>query len=224
VVHPELAQIARLFPVVVGGRAVVLIVVEGFLVFALLVMSLSLGDAPSSVIAVTVVLPPMLLVTVCCPDLVANLRRTGELELAVTLASPARVVLRRMVPVVLVAAVQTVVVAAVLTAFLAPWQVFVGVLHSVVPLACVTATVLYWNLRLGTTGAVLTASLLSLAAIMWWLSGAEMFPEPANAEIMTPLEVVLSALRCQLGLMLATVVVAALAWRRLDRAEELLDA
>jgi hypothetical protein len=50
-----------------------------------------------------------------------------------------------------------------------------------------------------------------------------MFLESDNMIYMTLLEVVASALRCQLGLVVATLSLAALARRRLGRTEELLD-
>jgi len=101
----------------------------------------------------------MLLITLCSADVVSGLRAGGELELAVTLASPTRVLLHRLAPTLCVVVAQYLGVAILLAFHVALWEVLVGVLCGVVPLALTGVAALYWNLRLRSTGGVLDACL-----------------------------------------------------------------
>jgi hypothetical protein len=216
-------QIGRLFPVVAGGKVAALLIAEVFGVFTMLVVGLTGGDPASAVLKHCLIMPAMLVLVLGCADTVAVLRATGELELAVTLPSPARVILLRLAPVAIVAAVQVVVVGLALMTFLAPGQVALGWLACLAPVALGAAAVLYWNLRLRGPGAVLAATLLTLAPFLVWVEQAELCPENENLLGMSKLQVFASAGRCQLGLLLAALCLLALIRRRLDRLEEILD-
>ncbi len=215
------AQVRRLLPVVIGGKVAVMLVGVAFLVATLLFICFAGGGDPSEAIQSTMVIPAMLVVALGCAEVVASLRATGELELAVTLASPARVILHRFAPVLTVALVQLLVVGVALAFLLPLWQVAIGWAYSFLPLALATATTLYWSLRLHGVGAVLGATLATLVPATFWIANAHLFPNSEN--MMTAGQVALSALRCQLGLLLATVALAALSRRRLQRTEGLLD-
>jgi hypothetical protein len=219
----HLAQVRRLLPVVAGGKVSIMVIANAFFVIFLLIMTLLEGGAASSAIEACVILPAMILVVLCSSDTVAQLRATGELELAVTLASPAQVLLHRLAPVLLIAVIQVLVVSAVLMTSYTPWKPLVGLLLTVLPLALAVVTSLYWNLRLRGAGAVVGASLATVIAAFFWLSNAEMFSEAENRFTHSVLDVVLSCLGGQLGLLLAAIWLATLARRRLQRAEELLD-
>jgi hypothetical protein len=216
-------HLQRLFPVVAGGKVMVLVVAEVFFVFVLVMLSLGGGGSPSSVLKACVIYPAMILIALCSSDTVAALRGSGELELAVTLANPARVLFNRLLPVLTIAAAQVAIVGMVLMVFLPPWQVIIGWAFSALPLALTVATTLYWNLRLRGPGAVLVATLVTMIPALVWIGDGEMFLESENMIAMTLTDVVLSFGRCQLGLLLATVCLVALAHRRLQRTEELLD-
>jgi hypothetical protein len=217
------AHVRRLFPVVAGGKVAVLVIAEAFVVFMFLVIALTTGSPASGTIKACMIYPAMLLIVLCSADTVVSLRATGELELAVTLANPRRLLMHRALPIVVIAVIQVLVVGAVMMTFLAPWRVALGWLFTPVPLALACAATAYWTLRLRGTGAVLVAATLTLVPALVWVGRAEIFVESENMAGLTVGEVAASALRCQLALALATVCLAALAHRRLQRTEELLD-
>jgi hypothetical protein len=212
----------RTWSVVVGGKTMALLVAEAFLVLGLLLATLAGGAAPSETIKTVLIVPAMLLVVLTSAEVVAELRSSGDLELAIASARPGRLIAHRMAPALVATVVQLAVFGLVLVFILGPVAVLVGWAASLVPVALTVATSLYWNLRLRSPLAVFGATFLSLVPAVIWIAQAHLLRESENLHLETHV-ILLSLLRCQLGLALATVMVTALALRRLDRTEELLD-
>jgi hypothetical protein len=215
-------QLRRLFPVVVAGRVTLLFLAEALLLLLLLVVALAGGPTASQTVKMTVIFPAMLAIALTSADLVAGLRASGDLELVVTLGVPIQALLHRFLPLLAVVVVQVVVVASALALFLPPGQIAIGAFETLLPVLLALAATLYWNLRLRGPGAVLLTTLVTLLPFLIWIGRSELFFENTNMLSMSRIEVVVSALRCQLGMLLATACLGALAWRRLDHLEEIL--
>jgi hypothetical protein len=220
--HATIAHMVRLWRVVVRGRTAVLLVIGVCIDLAALLMGVIAGERASEVVKLGMFYPLMLLIVISSVDVVSTLRSTGDLELGVTLASPARMIGGRLAPPLVVATVMVLVVGLVLVFFVEPWQVVLGIPQTVLPLTLTVSACLYWNLRLRSAGAVTFATLVTLLPAMIWIGNAELFRDNANSYL-TTWEIVTSAVKCQVGLLLLTAGLAALALRRLSRAEELLD-
>ncbi len=219
-VGPVVDRLRRLFLVVVRGKVMVMLVTELFLVFTLLIVTLISGAEPSELLKSCLIFPAMLLIGLCGADTVAILRSSGDLELMVTLASPARSISARLWPVWLLAVVQVLAVAVVLATFMPVWQVLLGLLQTPLALVFAAVSTLYSSLRTRGPGSAMLLALALLIVGMIWIGNAELLRESAET---TLLEMLLSALRCQAGLLLASLSLAALARRRLEQGDQLLE-
>jgi hypothetical protein len=217
-----IAHLLRLWRVVVKGRTAVLLVSGVCIDLAALLMGLIAGEDQSEIVKLGMFYPLMLLIVISSVDVVSTLRTTGDLELGVTLASPARMIAGRLAPPLMVAVVMVPVVGLFLVFFMEAWQVALGMLQAALPLALAVSACLYWNLRLRSAGTVMFATIATLVPAMICIGNAEIFRDSGNVYLST-WEIVASAVKCQVGLLLLTAGVAALALRRLSRAEELLD-
>jgi hypothetical protein len=220
--HAGIAHLLRLWRVVVRGRTAVLLVIGVCIDLAALMLGLIAGEQAGELVKLTMIYPVMLLIVISSVDVVSSLRATGDLELGVTLASPARMIGGRLAPPLMVAAVLVPAVGLVMVFFIELWQVALGMLQTILPLALAAAACLYWNLRLRSAGTVMFATMVTILPAMIWIGSAMIFRDGSNAYL-SIWEIVISAVKCQVGLALLAAGLATLALRRLSRAEELLD-
>ncbi len=215
-------QFIRLWPVVLGGKALALAIGESLLLVVVTVTVLVGGGGSSEILKGVLIFPAMLVLAIGNTSVVATLRASGELELALTMARPVRLLLLRFAPMVVVVVAQVLIVGGLLLFICSPLNIVVGLVCSPLPLLFAGAACLYWSLRLHGPGAVTVASVLSLVPAFIWIGGGEMVVQSENMQRLTVLQVVLSAARCQLGVAVAALVLLALAWRRLQRPEDLI--
>ncbi len=215
-------QFMRLWPVILGGKALVLTIGESLLLIAVTVAVLVGGAGPGQILKGVLIFPAMLVMAIGNVSVVATLRDSGELELALTMAHPVRLILLRFAPMAIVVLLQVLLIASLLLFLCTPLQVINGLVCSLLPLLFAGATCLYWSARLHGLGAVTVACVLTLIAGFVWIGEAELLVQSENMQRLTPLQVAFSAARCQLGVAVATLILAALAWRRLQRPEDLI--
>jgi hypothetical protein len=214
---------ARLYwRAVIVGRVALLLVAETLFLAASLIAAIAAGAYPSDVAKDTLIIPAMLLVALCGSDLVPSIRTSGDLELVVTAAKPHEILLHRSAPVLLVLVLQVAAVAMVLLFVICPLGCAVGLLATPVPVVLAASACLYWNLRLKGPGGILSATLLTILPAILWISSAYLFPDNDTGAVPRHM-VILSCLSCQGGLLMAAAAIAAIAWRRFRRPEDLVD-
>lgn len=206
-----------------GGRTTLLAVVDGFLLIQGVFAALLWGGRAADFYRLTALVPVVLLGPLVLSDLIAVEKRSGSLDLTLTLGSRDVTFLMRTSSIAALMWMQAgLVMAAVWLIGSVPVRLFGSLLQLAAVSGLIAATALFWSLHLRGAGATWLATVATLAALGKWTFSnptSSLTGGPVSSTWLGPVGGVLGTAAVEVGI---TLLLVAYATRRLHRAEAIL--